>query len=151
MSKVTTLYEDLIAKMVSLYPDHKRLHNPYSVSENNERFLQKGWGIQVLSGNNSQRQVSCQLSVERDFGIVLSRKWFSMEQRTAQKETAEKALLEDQFLLLDAFSGAADQISDAIVRSQFVSDSGILFVTGEKDNFIHVVTLVRIEYFENLN
>lgn len=152
MSKATDSYEALKDRIETVLPTHNRLIQPYKPEENPEDRIKKGYGIQIGPGENTNRNISCKISIKRDMIVVLTRKWFAKELDRDAKEVTEKALLEDQFLVIADFE--ADPTlgaSGTVVNSAYVSDSGVDFIFTNKDNFIKLETTFSLEYLEDLN
>lgn len=152
MSKITTAYDALKARVVALLPTHLALTNPYAPEQNTEMALKIGYGIRVAAGENSKRNLSCVLSVNRGMEIVLTRKYYGSELNRDAKEAAEKALLEDQFLLIkDVEKDPTLALSGTLCKFEYVGDTGIEFVFNEDKPFLMIVSSFNMEYFENLN
>ena len=149
MSTISTAYDKIVTEMTTLYPSHRRLTNPYQVEQNVEKFLEQGWGISVQAGLNTERQLSCRLSVQRTVNLILSRKFFARELNVESKADTEKLILEDHFSLLENFE--KDHTLDGTVTNfKYVSDSGIEFVFAEKNQYLVLTSVYEMEYFETI-
>lgn len=152
MSKITQIYDDLIDRMIALYPERSRLPNPYKPEENSELLVKKGWGLCLDAGVNTNRQVNCSLTIERNIRVVLTQKSYAREMDTQAKASAEKELMEAQFLVIQDFERNPTTTPDLYVaKFVYLSDSGIQFVFTEKDNFLLLDTTFTLEYFEEVN
>lgn len=152
MSNISDAYTALKTRMQAVFPDHRRLSNPYEPAQNNERDLIKGWGMRLEGGSNPQLTQSCLMSVSRSITVILTRKFYSLELIRGGKEDAELELLEDHFLLLQDVEGDPTlNESDAVSQFDYISDGGIEFVFGDKDNFLKIESTFNLIYFENLN
>lgn len=155
MSNITTAFDAIKAKMLVLFPEvsgYYQLTNPYDVEENTITMHEKGWGVALGPGTNTNRQLSCRLSVQRDITIVLTRRRYANELDTPSKESAEKSILEDQYTLIKALEKdpTINSSVSGIARFVFASDGGIETILAESDAFIKLVTVFNMEYFENL-
>lgn len=155
MSNITTGFDAIKARLEALFTSgagYYQLSNPYDVDENTTSALQKGWGIAIGSASNTNRQLSCNLSLQRTMTIVLTRRRYANELDTVPKETAEKQLLEDQYILIKDLEKAIalNSAVSGLTRFQYTSDGGIESVI-EGDAFIKLVTDFEMEYFEDLN
>lgn len=152
MSDITDVYTALQTRLAAIYPNHRRLTNPYKIDQNAETNLFLGYGVQVLPGENSKRNISCKISIQRTFLVILVRKFRSLELDRIGKETTEKALLEDQFLLIkDIESDPNLGVPTIVARAEWLNDGGISFVFGDKDSYMKLENTVEVEYFEDLN
>lgn len=152
MSNISDAYDALVTRLETILPSHNRLPNPYKPDENADEQLKLAWGVQVSTGNNSERNISCKLSIERSIIVVLTRRFFAPDLVEDRMEVPEKALLEDQFLVIDDFEKDPTlNDSTAICKMRYDSDSGIEYVKSDEDNFIKIESTFLIEYFEDLN
>lgn len=150
MSKISDIHSAMVVRLEDLYPEHKRLPNPYKPFENNELFLKKGFGV-AMNGATSPRPIlSCQMSVQREITIVLTRKYFAKESDAEGKAATELELMEDQYLLLKDFDKDTT-LNETAIMTKFVSDSGIQYVSTETDRYMMIETVFTVDYFEDLN
>lgn len=150
MSKISDAYDAIVLQVQNLLPSHVRLSNPYAINENTESALRQGWGIALLSGTNTERNIGCKLSVSRQFSVVLTRKMYANELNVEGKASTEKQLFEDQFTLIQAFESDPTLGLTDIAALKWESDNGLEFVFGEKDNFLQLNSTFTVEYFEQL-
>lgn len=155
MSNISTAFDAIKAKMQTLFTEvngYYQLANPYDVEENTITMHEKGWGVALGAGANTNRELSCRLSVQRSISIILTRRRYANELDITPKEDAEKALLEDQYTLIKAMENefALNNNVSGITRFTFSSDGGIESVLAESDAFIKLVSVFELEYFENL-
>lgn len=149
MSNFSTLYDAIVDRLEAVLPSHTRLPNPYKVDENTELFLRQGWGLALTSGTNPNRNLSCRISTLRSFEIIITRKFYSLESSVTNKEATEKQLIEDQLLVIIDFCNNSS-LPSALGVVNFESDSGIEYVSGEKDNFLVLRSVFGVEYFDNV-
>lgn len=150
MSKITTILNELKARIQLELPSHAQLTNPYNVGANTEMALKKGFGIAVGPGDNTNRNLSCKLSVNRSILIKLTTKFYATDLNVDAKEAAEKDLLESQFLIIKSME-KEPTLNGNLATSGFVSDSGILRVYDDKDQFLKLESVFNFEYMEDLN
>lgn len=149
MSNFSSLYDAIVDRIEAVLPNHLRLPNPYKVNENTELYLRQGFGVALGPATNTNRELSCRISVGRDFSVVLSRKFYSIESNVSNKESVEKQLIEDQILLIRDFCDNSS-LPGALGIVSYSSDSGIEYVFNEKDNFLVLNTVFTVEYFETI-
>jgi len=149
MSNFSSLYDAIVTRVVTVLPSHTRLPNPYKISENAEPFLRQGWGIAMGSATNTNRELSCRLSIRRDFTISITRKFYALESNVANKESVEKQLMEDMILLVRDFYNNTS-LPGVLGIVGYENDSGINYVLSEKDNFFVLPITFSVEHFETI-
>lgn len=148
---ISTIYDFLVTRMTALFPNHKRLSNPYNLSLNNDQFLEQGWGIAVGPGENTNRQLGNRSSTKREFTLVLTRRTFATELGTTAKATGDKDLLEDLQILIDRFESEVDLDSTSgKYIARYIGDSGITQVRDDQDGFAAIRVSTSVEYFKTL-
>lgn len=151
-TEITTCYDALVTLLgTTLFSGHKRLSNPYNLAQNNQQVLEKGWGLAVRDASNSNRLVGKNLTVVRNYDIVLSRRYVAREFDAVKKADGEKLLLEDLQLLIDALEKAVFLDPDSgKYPVKYVSDSGITQVMDDRDDYLAVVVSASVEYFRQI-
>lgn len=151
MSKASDAYDALKARVAVVLPNHFILPNPYAPEQNSELALKQGQGVKFLGALNSERSLSCQLSLRRSVEVIVTRKYFGSELMTATKSSVEKALFEDQYLVIrEVEKDPSVALTSVVVQTRFESDSGIEFVFNDDKPFLMIRSLFSIEYIENL-
>lgn len=153
MSMISDIYDEVITRVTAVLPSHKLLPNPYRVESNPETFLRQGVGISIKEGSNSSRLVGCQKSFIRTIEVAVTRQYYITELDRDNLETIEKNILEDfELVAHDVEENPNLQITgfNEYPSIKYLSDSGIGLVFDDKDNFIKIVAVFEIEYFENL-
>lgn len=152
MSNISDAFDAIKDLLVATFPNHLQLVNPYDLNENTTQSLLKGWGLAIGPGENSNRKLSCQLSIKRSINIPLTRVRHGSSLLVGNKETNEKLLLEDQYLLIKALEKDPTVNNNEVITSmKFQNDQGIQPVFSENDHYIALVSTFEIEYFEDLN
>jgi hypothetical protein len=150
MSAISTIYNEIHALMGTLYPDKRELVDNIDISNNDEISLRDGYGIYIGSAINSQRKVGCSLSIERSFDIIFTRVIKGSHKNKTALETAEKAILEDAYTIINRLENDDDDIS-AAAKCYYVSDNGMQRVIAGQYNLITMELTFSVEYFENLS
>lgn len=152
MSNISDGFDAIKLAIQTLFPSHQQLTNPYDVAENTTLQLMKGWGIAFGPATNSRRKLACHLSVNRTISIPLTRVRSGSSLDTLKKETNEKLLLEDQYVLIKEMEkNVTVNNNNVITRFEYTSDNGIETVLSDNDHYIVLVTNFEMEYLENLN
>lgn len=149
MSKVSTVYDAMITRITALLPNHARLGNPYAPASNASLFLKQGYGVKIGPARDTNRIISNQKIIAREYTVVVTRKFLALENAPETKATTEKQLLEDAYLLVKDFE-TNTTINETAVMTSYTSDGGIEFIDKEKDHFLIVETVFTVEYLENL-
>lgn len=149
MSNFSNLYDAIVDRIEAVLPNHTRLTNPYAVEQNPEGLLRQGWGLGLGAGSNTNRELSCRISIARDFNIVLSRKFYAKESDVENKAAVEKDLFEDLILLVRDFCDNS-ALPGALGIVSYTSDGGIEQVFGEKDNYLVLRTTFSVETWETI-
>ena len=149
MTEISTAYNALVTRLTSLLSTHKRLSNPYVLSDNNDRYLEKGWGLAVGPAVNSNREISGRVSVLREFTIPITRKFFAKEHDVSTKATTELAILEDVQIVIDDLEENVTLDSGRYLV-KYVGDSGITQVRDDQEGLLAVLVNVTVEYFRSL-
>lgn len=151
MSNISDAFDAIKTLMETTFPSHQQLTNPYDVGENTTQQLMKGWGIALGPGFNSEKTISCRISLKKTILIPLTRVRHGSSLLTTNKETNEKLLFEDQFTLIKALEkDPTVSGGGSITAMKYVADQGIEVVYGDSDHYIVVNSAFEMEYFESL-
>jgi hypothetical protein len=146
MSAITDVYNQLKAQIKSVLPNHQLLANPYRTADNPELLLRQGYGIQIGQGGNNRLSVYS-LSQKRQFSIVITRQAYATQSDQGAKAVTEKQIIEDQLLVLNAIE-KDPTLGGLVLRAEYASDSGVSFVSTDKDNFLELTTAVSVIYVD---
>lgn len=149
MSKITTIRESLETLLFAELTGYQKIPNPYELEKCANRILTKGFGIAFGPAQNTNRVLDCQMSVERDFAILLTREVTHTEHNAQGRETVEKALFEDQYKLIKVIERDYATVVGAS-RAAYVSDNGLEYVGLENSRYFVLVSTFSVEYFENI-
>lgn len=156
MSKISTAYDELSGVVASTLSDHVKVINPYLIDLNDDITFVKGYGLGFSTGENTQRLTKPKMSIRRTFEVTITRKiYIGNQMRSADsttiRETAEKNLFEDQFLVIKAIEQDPTILdSNTIADARYTNDNGLEFVRPERPDLILIRTQFDIEYFEDL-
>ena len=150
MSKITTISDNIRLRVATILSDHKKLPNNRLIEENDNLFLSKGYAISLGAGNNTNRLMACKLSIQRSAIITITRAHFGVDRDTTVRDTLEKNLLEDQFLIIKDLEKDPDLDGDT-ARFVYLGDNGIEEVFVEQGHFLMVQSTFDFEYLEDLS
>lgn len=152
MSLISTAYAALLTRIETVLGTvaggYKRIPNPYEVPDNSEQELRKGYGLALLTGENTNRQVNCKVSINRNIEVILTRLYTGKIEDAPGKAALEQLLLEDQHKLINDFEQDVS-INGSTMYTRYVSDSGIEFVSGVSGRFFMLKTQFSLEYMED--
>jgi hypothetical protein len=146
MSAISTLYDQLNQILVDNFgTTHKKLVNPYDLTANDDKLLNRGYGFRVSSGLNPLTVLDCMTSIERTIEIILTVVNRGTERDITIREDAEKVLLEDHIKLVKALRVNTDE---PLAKLEYVSDNGIESIFDEEINFLAIKSTYNIRYIE---
>ncbi len=148
---ISNFYDALKTFVAAQLTNAKLIVNPYALQSTSSLYLTNGFAIQVGPGTREPGDISCQMRMQREFVIILTRQITATEHDATLTGTVEKAVLEDQFTLIKQIelNNAIGGVSDIA----FVSDSGLeLLATQDAAGRFYVLSsLFRGTYLEQLN
>lgn len=156
MSNISTALDAIKAKLETIFPENQgyiQITNPYNLADNADQMRDKGWGVAVGAGSDTNRNLGCKLSIARSITVVLCRMSEGLELNTVNKEGATKALLEDHFTLVKEITNdvTLQNATSGITKFVYNNDGGIEFVENAGERFFVINSVFDLEYFESLN
>lgn len=147
MSVSADIYAGVETILATIFPSHKKLVNPYKPEENDTLSLKRGYGF--IFGPKTREDLSTgryeKFRVEVTvINTVVHR---GTDRDTPIRETAEKLLLDDQYLLIDYFRLNTAPIQKAW-EIRWENDNGIEPVFPEKENYVMIRSVLSIIYSE---
>jgi hypothetical protein len=136
MSKVSNIYDRCLVVLGELYPEHTRIPYAYSLENNNENFLTKGYGLRVGSANFEELDW-CKFTVQRNITVVFTREVYRLDASVEEIDQYTKELLEDVFICQRKFFNY-DQlgIEADIVRVEISGSTEISEVLSGQKRFL---------------
>lgn len=152
MSHVTECFDLLNARLLALFPeaeDYFKITNPYDLSQNSTHFLRQGWGLAVGPGQNANLELSCSITIRREYRVILTRATESLELNVDTKDVVHKTLLEDGFAVIADFEREV-RLDDDKYNVLFVSDSGIQSLQGENFAYVSLEMIFNVDIFDRI-
>lgn len=150
MSKITDVYNQLIAQTNTLFLSKERLHNPYVLTENPDGIRKNAWGIRV-NGATKEDLEFCDMSLSRSFDLILTRQFVSLAGDEDGFDSVTIELLEaQQSFAAMVYSYNELQIEDKIDKIDIVDISGITLETGLEKKFLNCIVSFNITISEKL-
>jgi len=124
MTAISSAHDAIIALIAATLPSATILPDPYQLeATTSQLFLKNGYGVTFGPGENTRSVQSCQIRLNRSFGVVLTRKVTTTENDTTAMGIIRKQIFEDQLLLIKAFD--ANTLSASVSDVVFVGDGGL--------------------------
>lgn len=150
MSQISLIHDDIYSELSTLFPSKKILTNNLVIEANNNELLEDGYAVYLGTALNTRRLASCQLSVNREVTITLTRQIRGSHNSLPKIKEYEKLLLEDQFTLIKRFSKLDELATASLNAVNFTNDNGIQRVFSDKRLSIMLESNFEIDYFESL-
>lgn len=149
MSKITTVFNNLVTFMGTELPNHKRLNDPYAIENNPEMLLRKGWGIRVVDGLDTKRFICPEYTLARSFGLVIVRESPSKDSDPSRRESAKLEILEDlHTLLIEAVS--ENTLYGIALDFKYESDGGFQEVFVNEKPYTYLAANFVVEYSQQI-
>lgn len=148
MSNFSTIYDEIFTTIEATFTGNDtktQLTNPYVTIDNNEMFLKNGYGVEILSMNETDAFNRELRQFERQVAISFTKRVISTDKQTSNRLVQEKAMVSDQLDLLRALKNnvSADHM-------EFVSDDGIESIFDEREDYIRLRSIFIINYNETV-
>lgn len=149
MSAISTAYDVIDAAIAAALPSHKQLSNPYIPDENSDLLYDAAWGLAFADGINLNGNLSCKVSIDRNFIVILTRKLSNLRNDTTIRKTTEKLLFEDLKTLIALCESNVNLSSTTISSMRYVSDGGFEFVRSGPTDIVMIRATFSLIYYEN--
>jgi len=153
MSKFSTIYDTILSVVPTLagFDSKTRIPNAYSLADNATTFLEDGWGLRVNGAvPGDLTLLSCPIVTnKRTFGVILTRKLYSVNNDNEQLDNIVKAMAEDMTTLLLTFEDCEQLgVDESIEKIDFINDSGIQYLYKDDLSFLVLQINFTIEISE---
>lgn len=142
MSKFSTVYDQIRTTLGVLFPDKKEFTNTDQLLENNDLFLEDGYGVKI--GNASPLPFDFTEFLEgREFTIIFTQELKSLECSKDIIVATKKEMIEDTVTLKKDFL-ANDQIgvASSVQIIELSTSTGIDFIPGSDKYLTTEVTFI---------
>ena len=149
MSAVSDIYAAYLTEIASVLTDYSRIPNGLDILGGGGLFLAKGYAVIPTDGINTERFVDCQASFVRNYTITLVQQMTATENNTTAMDDIYKDILEDALLVQKQVekSTILNNSSTGLGVSKFTDDSGLFFLSGEREKYIQLNMNFETEYF----
>lgn len=150
MSKVSVVYDALIQELETLYTGKSRIPYPYSLQDNNSRFLIDGYGLTIGSSTFEQFEF-CNFMNSREVSVVLTREVFRTDSDAHVIDDITKSLLEDIYEVQKLFYSYNElNVPNDIAKVDIGSVSSIEEVVSGKQSFLSMTATFQFFIIEGL-
>lgn len=146
-TKITDIYNALVALLQETLPDHKRLTNVDEIEENDASLLRMGWGLKIGGATISQDVICPQYNLERKFQITLTREYLAKDSDVARREASKLLVLEDLHLVL-AEAVSQIQLSELATSFVYEDDGGPEELTLQDKPYHMLEATFTVRYFQ---
>lgn len=132
MSKFSTVYDQIITTLATLFADKTELSNPDNLLDNPHSELCNGFGVVIGPASPNDFDFS-EFYESRDFTIIFTEEVLRLEGDETAFKTIKKNIIEDTILLKKDFL-ANDQIEvqSSIQQIELVISSGVDIIPGKE-------------------
>ena len=149
MSAISGLYDGMVTILDGLFvaPTYRKLVNPFIAELNDTPSLNRGYGF-YIGPKTVRAKIGRDEAFEADIIVLQSIVHRGTDRDLSIRETAEKTLLEDQFLLIDYFRLNTSPI-EKVWDISYVQDGGLEFVFQSQSQFRIIQTTLKGIYSES--
>lgn len=153
MSNISDIIDRLRVVIPALtgFNDKKELRNSYDLLDNPQIILKDAWGLTVETSVGAPLPVFNEHSEARNFGIIVTKQIFRLENDATTIHTATKGLLEDMVTVnTELLKSNQLAIGDKIRKIDFVTNAGLQFIKKDKTGFLFTETVFSIQITETI-
>lgn len=153
MTNVSVAYDNLLARLLLLFPladGWLQIPNALDIPSNSFGFLRQGFGLAIDSGVNTNRELSCHVSIDRTFSVCISREVFKTDGDSTGYGDLQKQLMEDLFLVVADFEKNVT-LNNGQIFCTYKSDNGIEPIENSDFSGMYVVGTFTVSLFEDIN
>lgn len=149
-SKISTIYDKLLVELAALYPTKTRIPYPYSLADNNARFMIDGYGLTIGSSNFEPFEF-CNFMNAREVSVTLTKEVFRTDSDPLVIDSVTKALLENVYEVQKLFYSYNELgIPNDIAKVDIGSVSGVEEVLSGKQSFLSMTATFQFYIIESL-
>jgi hypothetical protein len=150
MSKISTVYDAILAELAALYPEKTRIPYPYSLVDNNARFLSDGFGVTIGPSSFEQFEF-CDFMTVRDVSVTVTKEVFRTDSDYAIIDDITKSLLEDIYKVQKLFYSYNElNVPNDIAKVDLGAVSAVEEVVSGKQSFLSMSATFNFFIIEKL-
>lgn len=149
-SKISSVYDAIVSELEALYPNKTRIPYPYSLTDNNARFLIDGYGFTIGPASFEQFEF-CNFMTSREVTVVITREIFRTDSDAITVDDVAKALLESVYEVQKLFYSYNElNVPSDIAKVDIGSVSAVEEVISGKQSFLSMSASFNFFILENL-
>lgn len=150
MSKISAVYDAILLELQTLFPNKTRIPYPYSLPDNNARFLSDGYGLTIGTSSFEQFEF-CNFMNSREVSVVVTREVFRTDSDASVIDDITKALLEDIYEVQKLFYSYNElNVPNDIAKVDIGSVSSVEEVLSGKQSFLSMTASFQFYIVESL-
>lgn len=150
MSKITTVYDAILTELAALYPAKTRIPYPYSLVDNNARFLSDGYGVTIGPSSFEQFEF-CDFMTVRDVTVTVTKEVFRTDSDYNVIDDITKSLLEDIYEVQKLFYSYNElNVPNDVAKVDLGGVSAVEEVASGKQSFLSMSATFNFFIIEKL-
>lgn len=150
MSKISTVYDAILTELAALYPAKTRIPYPYSLADNNARFLSDGYGITIGPSSFEQFEF-CDFMTVRDVTVTVTKEVFRTDSDYNVIDDITKSLLEDIYEVQKLFYSYNElNVPNDVAKVDLGGVSAVEEVVSGKQSFLSMSATFNFFIIEKL-
>lgn len=152
MSAVSTAYDNLRTRVATILTSGDgwfEVPNPYNPAGNSALIQEKGWGIAIGPGQNANRELSCNIHIDRTFTLLICMALHAQDHDADKYASLVKEIYEALFSVTEDFE-TNDSLNSGLILCNYESDSGIQTFEADKFDFLYVQATFTTRLIETL-
>lgn len=150
MSKITTVYDAILTELAALYPAKTRIPYPYSLVDNNARFLSDGYGVTIGPSSFEQFEF-CDFMTVRDVTVIVTKEVFRTDSDYNVIDDITKSLLEDIYEVQKLFYSYNElNVPNDVAKVDLGGVSAVEEVASGKQSFLSMSATFNFFIIEKL-
>jgi len=143
---ITDIVDNLYALIGTSLSSYTELPDPYTIENNTELFLKKGYAVGIGGASNEQeRGESCSRWIRRSFSFTLTNKVTTTRENTTAIKTIQKSIMEDQETVLQAIYDDST-LSGKAIDITYTDDTGIQYLDINEIKYFSVTSTFEVLY-----
>lgn len=151
MSKITTVYDELLTVLSTIFPEKTRIFHAYSLEDNPEHNLRDGYGLIKGSTDRVESEFKS-FTDSHGFEVILTREVLRLESDVDPIDDVHRALIEDAFELRERiYRYDKLGLQTEIENTEILTVSGVSLFLANKSKFVSISIAFNILINENFN
>lgn len=149
-TRISEIFDAMDSVLEAQLTNYAKIPNAYDIESNPNLFIQQGYAIGLGPASNTNREVSCKLSVRRTVNVLLAQQITANETDFDAFNLVVKTLFEDQYKIIKAIENDPTLNTNYSV-TKFGGDGGSEFGNNGSTKYFMIEMQFDCEYFEDLS